>query len=232
MSKKEESVGAYEDEVDVSTIKRAKSISPTLTAMYTSSLLGDQEDLSKFIIGDKYPKYYTWDLDFVSSVLGVPKFIHVTRNPYDVINSCIHRRDMAISGNDWWPIRSSSEYLNDWIDAWNFSSEKNLSDDFLHIKYEDFIENPSAVSQKLASFLDIENRFDISIVNVRRPEVARESQYKKLIEAHLAEEILCWDMDVYELQKKFPVIKRAHVGLDAERLSCLYQRKKKQWRSR
>ena len=116
------------------------------------------QDMSKSsslsLIGDKFPKYYHdfpnyQNLDFVKTKY----YLHVSRNPINVLNSFIRRQKNTRDGVDYFNTRiMPEEILNEWICAWNFINKESS---IHHIKYEDIITNRKKVIFRLSNYLDI-----------------------------------------------------------------------------
>jgi hypothetical protein len=110
--------------------------------------------------GDKLPAYA---LD-IQKVLSLPdiRYLHITRNPYDVVNSMLRRTEAARQGKDWW--KSITE-LDEMVEAWaesyraieKFEDQPNL----LHLHYEqlvfDFQQSCGQICRFLRSDLHFKN---------------------------------------------------------------------------
>lgn len=110
------------------------------------------EKANKKIIGIKTPEneFHTED---IFTKFPKTKFIHVLRNPLDVAVS------LKEAKNKWWGGKIN---YNSHIRLWNKSAEtalKNLKqypDNYLVIKYEDVIENPTDLAKRICSFLNVD----------------------------------------------------------------------------
>lgn len=105
--------------------------------------------------GDKLPNYY----QNIRAVLKLPKtrYLHITRHPFDVINSMLRRTDMAQQGLDWWKaVTEFNSMLSVWGEAYNAICEYEHHDRVLHIHYEDLVFNFAHTIEAINSFLGIE----------------------------------------------------------------------------
>jgi hypothetical protein len=125
--------------------------------------------------GDKLAAYYSRDLDYIQAALGEMRFVHITRNPFDVITSLLRRSRNAQEGKDYWTTAPSTTDAASalWKDAWSFIRRYERDPRFLHIRYEDLIFRTSAVLKRIAAFFEVDNVFDDSHV-IRRYHFERE----------------------------------------------------------
>ena len=115
--------------------------------------LYDSEEL--ILWGDKLPAYYK-DL---KSILSFPKvkYIHITRNPLDVINSMLRRTEMARQGKDWWKaITDFDDMLEAWKRAYNAICKAESNRKILHIHYEDLVFNFDDTISTINKFLGLD----------------------------------------------------------------------------
>lgn len=121
------------------------------------------------IYGDKTPTYYRNDLSLLANDLNQDIFvIHISRDPFEVISSIERRIKNSKKNKDYWKsILDLKSAINEWIFAWN--SRKNLSKfnrvNLLDLNYNAFIKNPKYGVEIISNFLNIRNKFDISMVN-------------------------------------------------------------------
>lgn len=120
------------------------------------------------LFGDKYPRYY----ENLGSVFTLPlavKYIHITRNPFDVVNSMLRRTRMAEQGKDWWKTATEPEKM---IGMWNAAFEavvtRQAEPEILHLQYEDLVFRTDAVKARLCDFLGVE--LDLNYALVSDPE--------------------------------------------------------------
>lgn len=101
--------------------------------------------------GDKLPNYFKEMDSIINS--GKFQYLHITRNPLDVINSMLRRTEMAKQGKDWWKaITSFDEMLNTWTSAYCAIEKHEENDLVLHIHYEDLLFNYSNTIEKINFF--------------------------------------------------------------------------------
>jgi len=157
------------------------------------------QDMSKSsslsLIGDKFPKYYHdfpnyQNLDFVKTKY----YLHVSRNPINVLNSFIRRQKNTRDGVDYFNTRiMPEEILNEWICAWNFINKESS---IHHIKYEDIITNRKKVFFRLSNYLDITDSFDTSSINDFDDEIILSRKEVSLLPPSLIEISRTWnDLD-------------------------------------
>lgn len=115
------------------------------------------------VCGDKLPGYH----EVIGKVLALDnnvKYLHITRNPFDVINSMLRRTELAKQGKDWW---KSHTDVGSMIDVWNsafvnirkFESNSNV----LHIQYEDLVFSEGNVLSEISDFLGVavDNKYQL-----------------------------------------------------------------------
>lgn len=124
-------------------------------------------ELVKFI-GDKTPRYYRENIHELQKQLNCDIYIiHITRNPLEVISSIMRRIDNSKKGIDnWSSITNVFEAIEEWIEAWEWRSRiKSEKFKFLDLNYNYSILNINDLTEKISEFLNLENKFDKSIVN-------------------------------------------------------------------
>lgn len=106
------------------------------------------------IFGDKMPAYCR-TLDFDNLPFGA-KYIHITRNPYDVINSMLRRVQMTRQGLDWWKaITELDDMMAWWNDAFAVIRAEEHRPGVLHIQYEDLVFATEEVREAIREFLGL-----------------------------------------------------------------------------
>jgi hypothetical protein len=202
LSDDEKKVGAYNGVVLAATIKK-ECIGACLEGLYLESLVRPGCDLPEYL-GDKFPKYYRWDISELEKYLGPLKIIHVTRSPIEVIHSCLSRSHRSKIGQDWWPIEPLESYINEWIDAWNFACSHSGNENFYHVKYEDFILRPSECAQQLANFLSVKNDFKFENIYQPSKKSGLSKNEYRMVSKYIPDELLRWEADLDVYQRKFP----------------------------
>lgn len=142
------------------TFKAEKSLTPLLEQLYLSNYnLSKDQNL---LLGDKLPMYWRENWEEISQFLNL-KTIHVSRHPYDVLNSYFRRSKKTKEGKDYWKKEASVEaVMSDWVESWNFILGKNKDPNYLHIKYEDLIFDTSSTKRKMEDFLNRKLNWDES----------------------------------------------------------------------
>ena len=143
-----------------------------------------------FPYGWKDPKN-TFTLDFWKQIFPNPKIIHIYRNPIDSVSSYIER-DLALKNKfEWnWKKKLKRDFLvsknfhqnfrltsiEEGFDLWEEYVSKALSlkmeyENYIEIKYEDFLESPFENLQKLAQFSGLnatENEIQNEIQHIKK----------------------------------------------------------------
>lgn len=133
----------------------ARSVWPAIHYLYKwhHKRMGGGEPL--VLWGDKFPSYYKE----VDSVLALPnvRYLHITRNPYDVVNSMLRRTEMSKQGKDWWKAITDIDGM---IDAWavaykaiqGVESIKNV----FHLHYESLVFDFEKTISALNDFMGVD----------------------------------------------------------------------------
>ena len=185
-----------------------------LETLYTTHFLNYTNVDNIKYFGDKYPPYYQ-DFDDLRTTLNPLKVIHISRHPFDVINSMLRRSLNSQKGLDFWnPSESVDSACLKWVNAWNFINKYSFEYPqlFLHVKYEDFVFDFFNQMEIIANFLEIEDitKFNSDIV-IQDNHYEREllsSENEELVYEYIPKELIeSWEMPVAELAKKFPSLK-------------------------
>jgi hypothetical protein len=110
------------------------------------------------VVGDKMPHFGDKsDVDWLSRRLPNFKLLHIVRNPLDVINSSLARRNKTRAGTDIWHVSTVKEAAEEWVREWNWAlaAKRRLGDSMLIVRYEDIAADPQAVLADIGSFLDL-----------------------------------------------------------------------------
>ncbi len=162
------------------------------------------------VLGDKLPRYYLFDFSkFNEELKKTVKFIHISRNPLDVINSMIVRHQNKSRGKDTWTLTSTlEEAINEWILGWNYII-KNESNHILHIKYEDLcLFDKIGTIEKICDFVNVKNEFNLEIIQSDRSKHFERNKlnedYLFRIKKKLGDIIFEWnDNDLGYLKQKY-----------------------------
>lgn len=207
LSNSEAVTGGYKAEVKAATISKEKSLTPMIEAAFYTSLCPSTSDPNSVYVGDKFPKYYHWDIEWLEKYISNIKFIHVSRSPVDVISSCMRRTELSKKGEDWWPIENISDYVNEWIRAWNYINTKKENPNFLHIRYEDFTSSPSLVCTKISEFLGIVDAFSPpNVYDKANAPNKKQSYYAAELAKYLPDPIVSWNQDLTVLESTYGYI--------------------------
>ena len=137
---------------------------PTLRFIYEHHHQQIHPGLSLKVWGDKLPAYAR-DIQKVLSMPDV-RYLHITRNPYDVVNSMLRRTEAARQGKDWWKsITEFDEMLEVWAESYlaikKFEDQHNV----LHLHYEQLVFDFRQSSQQICHFLKSDLRFENLLVD-------------------------------------------------------------------
>lgn len=133
----------------------AKSVWPSIHYLYKwhHKRMGSTEPL--VLWGDKFPNYYKE----IDSVLALPdvRYLHITRNPYDVVNSMLRRTEMSKQGKDWWKAITDIDGM---IDAWALAYKAiqgvESSPNVFHLYYESLVFDFKKSISALNDFLGVD----------------------------------------------------------------------------
>lgn len=107
-------------------------------------------------IGEKRPEYYEFPLArcFPS---GRVSMVHISRRPRDAIGSMMARTRQARRGEDrhWSPYFTLRDAADAWLRAWQFAMESSGNQHFLHLKFDDLIDDPERVINRVCRWLGV-----------------------------------------------------------------------------
>jgi len=132
-----------------------KSLWPAIRYLYKWHHKQSNSDQPLVLWGDKLPNYYK-ELD---TVLAVPlvKYLHITRNPYDVVNSMLRRTELSKQGKDWWKAITDVESMIDaWASAYKAMRKVESATNTLHIQYESMVFEFDKTIAQINSFLGVD----------------------------------------------------------------------------
>tara|TARA_R110000772_G_scaffold226317_1_gene336965 strand:+ start:79 stop:507 length:429 start_codon:yes stop_codon:yes gene_type:complete len=115
----------------------------------------------------------------------------------------LRRSHNAKQGKDSWTKNQTAEMaINEWIEAWNFSLNKDKK--LLHIKYEDLIFSQDTTIQKISEFITSDlTKIDTQIISTT-DHFEREflnPRIIKKIDATLNDPPKLWEKSIHELQQ-------------------------------
>lgn len=178
-----------------------------LVEKYKNIFANKQEKISYF--GDKLPSYFFYNRKLKEKIKDF-KIIHISRNPLHAIASMKEQNyyskiKSSLRDKNWNRLISIKDACALWITAWNeINKLKNGGNNAIHIKYEDLTNNPKREAEKIATFLGVNNNFNLSIIlkDKRRPNFTKDEL--KIMNKHLRDIISSWDSDLEEIEEKFP----------------------------
>ncbi|MEA1649032.1 sulfotransferase [Nitrospirillum sp. BR 11164] len=110
------------------------------------------------VVGDKMPLFGVKnDVVWLRKRLPHFRLLHIVRNPLDVINSSLSRRNKMRRGEDNWHVQTIEEAASEWISEWNWLQmvRREMGDAILILKYEDVATNTEAALKKICKFLEL-----------------------------------------------------------------------------
>jgi hypothetical protein len=137
---------------------------PTIQFLYEWLHLKNHPSHTLKLWGDKLPNYYK----HIDEVLAIPdvKYLHITRNPLDVINSMMRRTEMARQGKDWWKANTELKTMIEaWSEAYVVAEKIENHPHVLHLHYEDLVFNFSESIARVNRFLDLDLTFDNPLIS-------------------------------------------------------------------
>jgi hypothetical protein len=137
-----------------------ESVWPTLRFIYEYHHERLHPGLPLVLWGDKLPAYAR-ELDAVLALHGV-RYMHVTRNPFDVVNSMLRRLDAARQGQDWWKaITDFDAMVEAWAESYRAIEAVEKRANVFHLHYEelvfDFERNVAALNHFLGVDMQYQN---------------------------------------------------------------------------
>jgi len=145
-----------------------QSIWPTIAYIYKwhHRRMHDGRDL--VLWGDKFPNYFR-NLESIRSRPNV-LYIHITRDPLDVVNSMLRRSEMARQGRDWWTSPSGlDEMIEAWVAAYRAILALEEAPHVLHLHYEALVFDFEQTVMRMNHFFGL----DLAYENILVTDVAR-----------------------------------------------------------
>lgn len=131
-----------------------KSTFPTLQAIYKWHH-SQKNDENLALWGDKLPNYYK-DINTILANDDA-RYVHITRNPFDVINSMLRRTEMAKQGKDWWKsLTEIDDMISAWCEAYNAINCLEDHKNVFHIHYEELVFDFTKTVKSLNDFLGVD----------------------------------------------------------------------------
>lgn len=159
------SVRSGENEADI--LKSANIDYPVLREVdfdsIVSSIIGASSKKSNItVLADKKPNYHLYDEgnDLYEKYGIEPTSLMIIRNPLDVINSSIARRNNTLLQADRWHITNVHQAIDEWITNWEYAASRLDDPNFHILRYDDLGTNFDRESQRLAEILGLDNQFE------------------------------------------------------------------------
>lgn len=114
--------------------------------------------------GDKLPAYARE----LNAVLALPavRYLHVTRNPLDVVNSMLRRLDAARQGRDWWKaITDFDAMVEAWAEAYRAIEAVEERAEVFHLHYEELVFDFECNVAALNHFLGVDLQYQNVLVS-------------------------------------------------------------------
>jgi Sulfotransferase family len=121
------------------------------------------------VIGTKIPDFHKNPEYRALQSLGLRyKEIFLFRNPLDVVNSSLHRRNLSKLGLDDWGVRNIDEAIANWVDNWRhaFLRSRESSATFHVAGYDELMSNFDNEIRLIAAFLNVDVA---AFVDIARP---------------------------------------------------------------
>jgi len=110
---------------------------------------------SLLLWGDKSPLY----AEHIEQIcmMNEVNYMHVTRNPLDVVNSMLRRTSETKKGRDWWAsITEFDAMLDAWVVAYESIMSYEKRNDVFHLYYEEFVFNFDETMDAVNKFLGVD----------------------------------------------------------------------------
>ncbi|MEX0830735.1 MAG: sulfotransferase [Nitrospirales bacterium] len=140
------------------------SMWPTLRFIYQSHHEQLSPGVPLVLWGDKFPNYYK-NIDVVMAVSGI-KYLHITRNPLDVVNSIMRRCEMTRQGKDWWKAMTVfEEMISAWSDAYQTIQQIEGRPEVFHLHYEELVFDFHGSVARINGFLGADLAYENMLVS-------------------------------------------------------------------
>lgn len=131
---------------------------PTLRFIYEYHHSRLHPGMPLVLWGDKLPGY----AKELGAILKLPdiRYLHVMRNPLDVVNSMLRRLDAARQGRDWWKsITDFDSMLEAWAAAYRSIQSVKENDKVFELHYEELIFDFDRSVANLNCFLGVDLQY-------------------------------------------------------------------------
>jgi hypothetical protein len=157
-------------------------------------------------LGDKLPLYFFYHKE-LKEKLNDFKIIHISRNPLFVASSFKKLKENPHLDYNWNHFFSIKDACILWIFAWNKINEIKNDPNVFHLKYEDLIEDPKKTFEKISLFLNVENKFDLSLISKNASPMILNDKELKIVKRYLGKIIECWNFPLEKIENRFPRLK-------------------------
>jgi len=152
----------------------ASSIRAIVRAIYEAHHTALQPEVELKLYGDQMPASAQW-VDCMWKMPLDVKYIHMTRNPYDVANSILRRNASAENGTDWWEDHPTVEQI---MTLWNYALDAGRAQhhrrDAIHVRYEEMMFERPAFVRRLEDFFGFQLDVDYPLVSDKSQHFERE----------------------------------------------------------
>lgn len=145
----------------------AEGLHDAVYALYTAFHRRLGTPAAMEVWGDKWPLYWRQG----ARIFDLPgaRYVHITRNPHDVVNSMLRRHAAARQGRDWWMAFNGVDRM---IEEWRLAlsvahgfAREVSAERFLHVRYEDLVFDREAVLSRLSAFCGLEMKCGYALVD-------------------------------------------------------------------
>lgn len=141
-----------------------ESVWPTLRFIYQYHHERLHTGAPLMLWGDKLPAYAR-ELDAILALPGI-RYLHVTRNPLDVVNSMLRRLDAASKGQDWWKaITDFDAMVEAWADAYHAIEAVEDRAEVFHLHYEELVFDFGRSVAALNKFLGVDLQYQNVLIS-------------------------------------------------------------------
>lgn len=161
-----------------------KAVWPMLREIYKWHH-SNNHDAPLVVWGDKFPNYYK-EIDTVLAIDEVC-YLHITRNPFDVVNSMLRRTAMAKQGKDWWKaITDIDDMIDAWCEAYNVINRVESYENIVHVLYEELVFDFENSIEKINKFLRVDFKYQNLMVDAPEKHYDRTFLNKEIITRMMA----------------------------------------------
>lgn len=141
-----------------------RSVWPTLEFIYRFHHAELHPDAPLVVWGDKLPAYARE----TAAVLALPDayYLHITRHPFDVVNSMLRRLEATRKGLDWWKgITEFDAMVDAWASAYEAIEAIESSARVFHLHYEQLVFDFASNADEINRFLGVDLTYQNILVS-------------------------------------------------------------------